>query len=56
MSSSNEDNIMKKMYYDRSGFGSKDRTLAEAGEKDKTITMGDINRWFRANVEQSQSR
>ena len=28
------------------GFGSKSRTLAEAREKDKTITMGDINEFF----------
>ena len=54
MSSSNKDDIIKNIYYDRSGFGSKQRTLSEAREKDKTITMGDINRWFRANVEQKR--
>ena len=54
MSSSSKDDIIKNIYYDRSGFGSKQRTLSEAREKDKTITMGDINRWFRANVEQKR--
>ena len=37
---------------DRAGYGSKSRTLAEAREKDKTIKMGDINEFFRKNVEQ----
>ena len=54
MSSSSKDDMIKNIYYDRSGFGSKQRTLSEAREKDKTITMGDINRWFRANVEQKR--
>ena len=54
MSSSSKDDIIKNIYYDRSGFGSTQRTLIEAREKDKTTTMGDINRWFRANVEQKR--
>ena len=54
MSSSSKDDIIKNIYYDRSWFGSKQGTLSEAREKDKTITMGDINRWFRANVEQKR--
>ena len=54
MSSSNKDDIINSIYYDRSGFGSRSRTLEEAREKDKTITMGDINKWFRANVEQKR--
>ena len=40
------------MYFDRAGFGSKNRTLEEAREKDKTITMSDINESFRKNVRQ----
>ena len=54
MQSSNKDDIITNVYYDRAGFGSKSRTLEEAREKDKSITMGDINRWFRANVEQKR--
>ena len=30
------------VYFDRAGFGSKSRTLKEAREKDKTITMSNI--------------
>ena len=33
---------------------SKSRTLTEAREKDKTITMGDINEFVRKNVEQKR--
>ena len=54
MSSSTKYDIINSIYYDRSGFGSRSRTLEEAREKDKTITMGDINKWFRANVEQKR--
>ena len=54
MSSSNKDDIISKVYYDRSGFGSKNRTLEEAREKDKTITMSDINEFFRKNVDQKR--
>ena len=42
------------MYLDRAGFGSRSRTLEEAREKDKTITMSDINEFFRKNVEQKR--
>ena len=42
------------VYFDKAGFGSKSRTLAEAREKDKTITMGDINEFFRKKVEQKR--
>ena len=54
MSSSCKDDIISKVYYDRSGFGSRSRTLEEAREKDKTITMSDINEFFRKNVEQKR--
>ena len=54
MSSSYKDDIISKVYYDRSGFGSRSRTLEEAREKDQTITMSDINEFFRKNVEQKR--
>ena len=46
--------IISNIYYDKSGFGSKQRTLKEAKEKDKTITMRDIEEFFRKNVEQKK--
>ena len=46
--------IISNIYYDKRGFGSKQRTLKEAKEKDKTITMEDIEDFFRKNVEQKK--
>ena len=43
------------MYFDRAGFGSKSRTLEEAQEKDKTITMSDIDELFRKVVDQKRN-
>ena len=42
------------VHSDRAGFGSKNRTLEEAREKDKTITMSNINEFFRKNVDQKR--
>ena len=35
-----------KIYFDRSGYGSKQTTLRDAKEKDKTITMRDVEKVF----------
>ena len=47
---SEKQKIINDVYFDRAGFGSKSRTFEEAREKDKTITMSDINEFFRKNV------
>ena len=46
--------IIRDVYFDRAGFGSRARTLKEAREKDKTITAEDINELFKNNVEQKR--
>ena len=46
--------IIRDVYFDRAGFGSRARTLKEAREKDKTITAEDINEFFKNNVEQKR--
>ena len=51
---SEKQKIINDVYFDRAGFGSKNRTLEEAREKDKTITMSDINEFFRKNVEEKR--
>ena len=51
---SEKQKIINDVYFDKAGFGGKSRTLAEAREKDETITMGDINEFFRKNVEQKK--
>ena len=52
--SDNKNDIISKIYFDRSGFGSKATTLRDAKEKDKTITMKDVEEFFRKNVEQKK--
>jgi hypothetical protein len=47
-------NIISDVYFEKSGFGSKKATLDDAKQKDKTITMADINEFFRKNVEQKK--
>ena len=51
MSDSNKQKIINEIYFDRSGFGSKATTLKDARQKDKSITMDDVNEFFRKNVE-----
>ena len=51
---SEKQQTINDVYFGKAGFGSKSRTLAEAREKDKTITMGDINEFLRKNVEQKR--
>ena len=38
----NEQKVLSDIYFDRSGYGSKATTLKYAREKDKTITMKDV--------------
>ena len=47
----NKQKIISDIYFDRSGYGSKATTLKDAREKDKTITMKDVEEFFRKNVE-----
>ena len=47
--------VLKKIYFDRSGFGSIRRTFAEAKAKDKTITMTDVKTFFEDYVEKKKT-
>lgn len=40
--SENKQKIISDIYFDRAGFGSKQTTLKDAREKDKSITMKDV--------------
>ena len=42
---------MGDIYYDKSGYGSKQRALQESREKDKSITKADIDDFFNKNIE-----
>ena len=39
-------NIISKIYYDKSGFGSIKTTFEDARKVDKSITLEDINFFF----------
>ena len=41
----------KDVYYDLAEYGSRHRTLKEARENDKSITLDDVNEFLRKNVE-----
>ena len=49
---SEKQKIINDVYFDKAGFRSKQRTLDEAREKDKSITVDDINEFLKKNVEQ----
>ena len=52
--SDNKNDIISKIYFDRSGFGSIQTTYRDARAKDKTITLNDVKEWFIKNVEQKK--
>ena len=43
---SDKQKIINDIYFDRSGYGSKATTLKDARQKDKSITMDDVNEFF----------
>ena len=51
---SEKQTIINDVYFDRSGFGSKATTLKDARAKDKTITMADVEEFFKRNVEEKR--
>ena len=51
--SSKQDTI-SSVSFDRAGFESKASTLKDAREKDKSITMADVNEFFKENVEEKR--
>ena len=53
---SEKQKIVNDVYHEKAGCGSRQRTLDEARKKDQSITMDDINEFFKKNVEQEQKR
>ena len=43
--------IIREVYYSEHGFGSNAKTLADAQDKDPSITMKDITKWKSLNLE-----
>ena len=44
---SDKQKIINDIYFDRAGFGSRQTTLKDAKAKDKTITMKDVEEFFK---------
>ena len=51
-----KDDIIKNIYFDRSGFGSVATTFKDAKTKEPSITLNDVKEWFRKNVEQKRKQ
>ena len=49
--SDNKQKIISDIYHDPAGFGSKQTTLKDSRKKDATITMKDVEQFFKENVE-----
>ena len=43
--------IIGTIYFDKAGFGSQNTTLKDAREKNKSITMKDVEEFFKKSVE-----
>ena len=43
--------IIGNIFFNKAGFGSKNTTLKDAREKDKSITMKDVEFFFKKSVE-----
>jgi len=52
---SKKQDIISQIYFDRSGFGSKATTLKDAKEKDKTITMKDVEEFLKRMLNRKNS-
>ena len=51
-----KENILKKIYYDRSGYGSIQTTFKDAKAKDKTITLQDTKNFFNKYIAQKKQQ
>ena len=56
MTDVNKDDVIKNIYFDRSGFGSVATTFKDAKAKEPSITLNDVKEWFRKNVEQKRKQ
>ena len=51
MENVNKDDVIKNIYFDRSGFGSVSTTYKDANKKEPSITLNDVKEWFKKNIE-----
>jgi hypothetical protein len=50
--SNNKNDIISKIYYDPSGYGSIQNTWKDAHEQDPSIKQSDVKEWFEQNVKE----
>ena len=50
----NQENILKTLYFDPSGFQSQQKLYSEAKKQDKTITSKFVKEWYLKNVEKTR--
>ena len=48
------DLLLKKLYYDPSGFQSQQRLYQEAKQIDKTIKINEVKEWYEKNVNKTR--
>jgi len=51
---SDKQSIISKIYFDKSGFGSKKITFEDARKIDKSIKMTDVDEFFKKNIKQKK--
>ena len=51
MTDVNKNDVIKNIYFDRSGFGSVATTFKDAKAKEPSITLNDVKKFFKNNVE-----
>ena len=51
-----KENILKKIYYDRSGYGSIQTTYQDGKKKDKSITLQDTKDFFNKYIAQKKQQ
>ena len=49
------DGLIKKIYYEPSGYGSIQETYKDAKKLDSTITIDSVRDWFERNVERKNN-
>ena len=54
MANIDRNDIISKIYYDRSGYGSITTTYKDAKQKEQSITLTDVKEWFQKNIEQKK--
>ena len=54
MANINKHDIIRKIYYDRSGYGSITTTYNDAKQKEQSITLNDVKEWYKRSIEQKK--